>query len=603
MANETEIILSGRYLTLKNTTTRVVYFTEYVDELKYFREDDNFSFYPSSVQTNNITVIRQSRLGQNPNGVGLTLFDYSTTLNPDTGLVFVDADTMEAWIQTNVGFFDNPNPINVDAAINAVSLFGDYEATLLNGAEIDSGWIDTRLIDKYLFRGKSDSVGMTMVIESSNVSGGGEADTNTTTEITVSPFHLFSVPPRDDYMRFRWQNNTGVTVNDAYLGIKGTFGSSDKASVFPVYTEPSQFSQATLVQAILRGRDIHDNYQNVSVNPNGEIQTARYIIDAARNEIVGMEKYDQIGKNPAISTSSTPEDITLIDGIYTGFDATSGEAIQVSSANAQDTGTLVSSGTATGGSSTTIEDTGATFVTDGVAVGDCVINDTQGTHGIVRTVTSETVLTVWRFENEDIHTSEPPVASDGYRVATTGGTGVAVVEIAHCLETDYDGYITEYIILNGVTPVDSIGTDYIRNAKARVVLCGSNGNPEGLLTGHQTTTTANVFWNILTTENTAQNALDTVPKNKTLYAWVKCQMARASGAAGSAEMKFMVRPVGEVWEEIIPVDISNSQGYETPQEETVVINEYADYKWNCFDVSDNNTKISAQADGYLVTNT
>lgn len=112
MANETEIILSGRYLTLKNTTTRVVYFTEYVDELKYFREDDNFSFYPSSVQTNNITVIRQSRLGQNPNGVGLTLFDYSTTLNPDTGLVFVDADTMEAWIQSNIGKQIGSEPLN-----------------------------------------------------------------------------------------------------------------------------------------------------------------------------------------------------------------------------------------------------------------------------------------------------------------------------------------------------------------------------------------------------------------------------------------------------------------------------------------------------------
>lgn len=480
-------------------------------------------------------------------------------------------------------------------------VFSEYQATLANGAEIDSGWIDYETADKYQVEALGDSVGLTFITESSNVSGGGEADVSTSDSMSTT-FFLFNAIARQRFIRVRIQNNTGITVNNVALSIKQTFGSSDKLSVFPANETPTPFSQAALVQAILRGRDIHGDYQNVSVNPNGELQTSRYIIDAARGEIAGISKYDQIGKNPSISTGSTPEDITQIEGVYTGFDATAGEAIQVSSSDAQDAGSLVSNGTSTGGSATTLIDTGATFVSDGVAVGDLIINDTHGTHGIVRAVTSETVLTVWRFENEDIHTSDPVLSGDTYRVATTNGTGAAAVEIGHCLESDYDGFKTEYVILNGTTPVDSVGTDYIRNSKSRVVLCGSNGNPEGTLVGQQTTTTANIFWNIPPTENTAQNALDTIPLGTTLYAWVKCQMARASGAAGSAEMKFLVRPISEVWEEIIPVDISSSQGYETPQEENVVINEYADFKWEAYDVSDNNTKISAQIDGYLISN-
>jgi len=108
MANETEIVLSGRYLTLLDTTTREVYFTEYVDQLKYLRDGGDFVFYPSSVMTNNIQVINQSKLGTK------NTFDYSNTLDPATGSKFVDGDTMEAWIIANVGFFDNPNPIDVE---------------------------------------------------------------------------------------------------------------------------------------------------------------------------------------------------------------------------------------------------------------------------------------------------------------------------------------------------------------------------------------------------------------------------------------------------------------------------------------------------------
>jgi len=105
MANETKIEISGRFITLSDTTSRVQYFSEYKDLIKPFRNGDIFYFLPSAVQTNSISVINQSKLGGNPNGDGRTDFLYSDTLNPDTGLVFVDADTMEAWINENIGTY------------------------------------------------------------------------------------------------------------------------------------------------------------------------------------------------------------------------------------------------------------------------------------------------------------------------------------------------------------------------------------------------------------------------------------------------------------------------------------------------------------------
>lgn len=86
----------------------------------------------------------------------------------------------------------------------------------------------------------------------------------------------------------------------------------------------------------------------------------------------------KFGRNSDIDTG-TPEDVWAGGGTYTGFNATSHESIQALSADANDVGTLRSSGTATGGSAVTLTDAGADFVTtDSVAVGDLLINDTLG---------------------------------------------------------------------------------------------------------------------------------------------------------------------------------------------------------------------------------
>ena len=604
----TKLYITQALIIAEDLATRTPYFKAKKEDVKHFRSvNDQFSFFPaeilpnSSVENQPIPLIIPKTLDWDTTELEpeqLTYLEFSDIVN-DLGVPYASADALDDYLNENLGFFSNPDSITTQA--DGVILYNDYEATIADGAEIDSGWLDLSKADKFKFVGSTDSVGMTLVIESSNISGGGEADLNTTTEIEISNFHLFSVPPRQDFMRFRWQNNTGVAVNDGFLGITAFYGSSDKASVFPVYTEPSQFSQATLVQAILRGKDIHGDFREVSVNPNGQLQTSRYVIDAARNEISGITKFSIKGNNPDVDTNSAPEDVWERGGDYTGFDAVNGEAIEVVSDSNQDTGLLLSSGTATGGSFTTLEDTGATFVTDGVAVGDCIINDSESFHGIVLTVTSETVLTVRRFRNGNFEGFEVGFeAGDAYRVATSDGDGVGVVKLEQLIKSDYTGFFIEYIITDGTTGVLTVGTDYIRGSQAVAIIAGSDGFAAGDIQGNQAVTTSNIFWDIEEEENKSQVCCGTVPKGYTLYVWVGVQMARANGSPGSATVQFLTRPVGEVFDDQVFATITNSQDYQTISEDVIEIEEESDFKWRVKDVSDNNTVVNAEADGYLI---
>jgi len=264
--------------------------------------------------------------------------------------------------------------------------------------------------------------------------------------------------------------------------------------------------------------------------------------------VPGMSLVEKFGKNTSLDDADGFR--AIWDGgsaAYTGQapTASDGEAVEVLSSSANDSGTLISSGTATSGSATTLVDTAATFSSDGVAVGDIVINDSQDDHFIVTAVTSETTLTGirWKFKTT-------LAVGDSYRVAQPNSTGAAVVRL-NMLQDSVGADGAEYIILNGTTPVDTVGTDYVRCFRGRVVcgdlVSGVAATNIGTITARQTTTVANIFFVIIAAWGSTEVAAYRVPAGKTGYI-----LSWSGGLIGvgsmNVECRLRLRPVGEPWQ-------------------------------------------------------
>lgn len=474
-------------------------------------------------------------------------------------------------------------------------VFTETQDTLANGASIETGYIiQSGSADKYQISWIADVAGLTLTTTSQSISSDTEF-TNSFT-FTASRFFLGSFPVRQRRIKFILTNNTGATVNDVNLEIKATYGSADKASVFPIDVAPRVFSPALLTQSVLKGKDPSDNFLNVGVNEAGALLTSNFGIEVARGLYAGYALQIKNGRNPDVDTASAPEDLWNGGSLYTGFNATADEDISVSSASASDSGTLVSSGTATGGSSTALIDTGATFVTDGVAVGDCVMIDSKGVHGSITAVT-ETQLTVFRW-NDGAENGHVAASGDTYRVATTASTGAAVLRLSQLLNSGYIEQTPAYVILNGTSTVTLTGS-YMRCPRGEVVLAGSGGLNAGQLTVTQATTTANVFCIIPTFGKSTIGCL-TVPKGKLIVVdRIYGGLVRASGAAGSGTLLLNSRLVGGAWQGI-PFELSTAGRLSEDFEGGYIYPEGTDVKFTVSQVSDNNTIVDASLEYYTI---
>lgn len=239
------------------------------------------------------------------------------------------------------------------------------------------------------------------------------------------------------------------------------------------------------------------------------IGTTDFYLEVKKGNVAGHSMVNKFGRNPDIDIASGFEAIWNGGGDYTGFDATAVEAIEVLSSSANDTGTLVSNGTATGGSATTLVDSGADFVSDGVAVGDLLINDTLIDHGVV-TVVAVTTLTVVRMRGASINAS-----GNTYRVATPASTGVSVVRLDFLLDSNY-AETSEYVILNGLTGVNT-SRSFLRNSRIKCIKGGSNNSNVGTITSRQSVTTANIFAVLPIGNNQTMIAAYTIPAGKRAF--------------------------------------------------------------------------------------
>jgi len=231
------------------------------------------------------------------------------------------------------------------------------------------------------------------------------------------------------------------------------------------------------------------------------------------------------GNKSYISKFGEAPDIDIADGFETLWDGggtyvppTAARTHQVASTLAADAGNELSSGTCTGDGAndgSNIIDSTATFITDTVAIGDYVLNDSDVTIGKITAVTSETVLTIDHMANPGSLIGEGiNHKGESYRVVESSSTGAGVIHIQG-LNSTLENSISEFVITNGVTNV-ATANDYKRIFRARTFVSGSGNEAAGIIT-ITADTDATVTAQIINGNNQTMMCIYTVPVGKTGY--------------------------------------------------------------------------------------
>lgn len=480
-------------------------------------------------------------------------------------------------------------------------LFSETQSSFINGASIESGFIDYAKYSRYEIVIIASSAGLTLEVFSKANETSFESSFSTPISSTYRQV-VGQAPQR--FVNIRITNNTGATLTNVSLAIKA-FSGGDGANVLSLDSIISGGFQAQLTRSVLSGIPAGSSsssfYQNVVVNDSGALLTSDYGTEVAQGKfketvLTGFA----FGRNVDIDVSSTPEDIWNGGGLYTGFNCVNAETLEFFSSSNKDTGQLLSSGIATGGSSNTLEDTNATFVSDGVQIGDLIINDTQQFHGVISSVISETEIQVNDFTDTKF-VDLIPVIGDVYRIATNTNTGASVCRFFSMLDSNYDEF-SEYIIMNGTTPVNSSGT-YLRQSQGQVILSGTLGFNNGEITGRQTISTANVTMVMPAQSGETSICCRTVPRGETwIIKSLNVQMARSIGSAGSAGARLQARKLGETFQTKLFPEIQDGQSYQEKLIGGLLLTEFTDIKWNVQFVSDNSTLVNGEFEYFRIKN-
>ncbi len=181
---------------------------------------------------------------------------------------------------------------------------------------------------------------------------------------------------------------------------------------------------------------------------------------------------------------------------------------------------------------------------------------------------------------------------------TAAGTGARTLTFYSLDENYVEQDIT--VTLNGVTPVVTTETG-IRGARARIMTAGSSGTNEGTITIRHSTTTANVFVTMPPSAGTQTLiAATTVPASKTAVITTIGGGLGVSQTSGNADVAIWTRAENGLWhqERYYPF----GPGGNPTRPVWLTVAEKTDFKCRAIEVSNNNTKVTADLGYYLVDN-
>ncbi|MBT7350631.1 hypothetical protein HN803_07680 [candidate division WWE3 bacterium] len=185
---------------------------------------------------------------------------------------------------------------------------------------------------------------------------------------------------------------------------------------------------------------------------------------------------------------------------------------------------------------------------------------------------------------------------------TSVGTGAREVVVRNLL--DENGVLMPDITvaLNGTTPVSLGAQTYSRCSRVWVSDVGSGEANAGEITLRHTTTTTNIFALMPIGFNATSIMAYTVPAGSTLY--VKrgnISLIRTSGSPGSGTATVRSREYGStVFVSNRVIDIATGFPYKFENNGFMVFSARTDLKVTVENVSDNDTSIASDFDGYLI---
>lgn len=152
--------------------------------------------------------------------------------------------------------------------------FSQTSASVANGGQIDTGFLDVSTADKYQLSWIASASGLTL--ETQSKSREDDSAVSSSFTYTASSFFVGSLPVRQRFMRFILKNNTGGAVTDVNLEVKTTFGSSDKANTTPLAVAVSDSTPAVLTKSVITGKDSGGSYQNLNISDEGALYVTSY---------------------------------------------------------------------------------------------------------------------------------------------------------------------------------------------------------------------------------------------------------------------------------------------------------------------------------------